>query len=155
MLPNPASWRPGLRWTPGKEASLCFHPLKFCLFFFVFSVLMSVAKANNCEFATISCEEIDDTPPASLFSAPCLLYFSLLCLFSLSFLISPFSWKKQKTKQKQVWSCSAVRQRGEWLRVWGGGQWLNCDFRNMWGLLKIDLLKNCTKHSTSTSRRRL
>lgn len=47
MLPNPASWRPGLRWTPGKEASLCFHPLKFCLFFFVFSVLMSIVGSQS------------------------------------------------------------------------------------------------------------
>lgn len=63
--------------------------------------------------------------PASVLTAPCLLALvPALCFcfhFRSSFLL--FSFKQPR----QVWSRSAVRQWGEWLRVWGRGQWLHFD----------------------------
>lgn len=118
MPPNPASWRPGLRWIPGMEATLCFHLLDFRFFLF----LSSAFGSQNYKLQLFLLRTWTRIP-AFILNSPRLLSLFLLCLFSLSFLISPLCLKQPQ----QVWSGSAVRQWGEWLRVWGRGQWLHFD----------------------------
>lgn len=72
MPPNPASWRPGLRWTRGTKAALCFYPLKFRLFLSL-SLALGSQSHKLQPFLVMTWTRI----PASVFIAPCLL----LCLF--------------------------------------------------------------------------